>query len=52
VRPFPDSRKVPGEAYPEDPRPRKAYFLCLTKKTAQVGGFKGCRVVWDNLCMG
>ncbi|KAL6757382.1 Poly(A) polymerase central domain-containing protein [Haematococcus lacustris] len=36
VRPFPDAERVPASCNPEDPRPRKAYFLCLTKRAPAV----------------
>ncbi len=34
VRPHPNSVKAPPDLYPGDERPRKFYFLCLTKRTA------------------
>jgi hypothetical protein len=36
VRPYPESKSAPSEEHPGDSRPRKYYFLCLTKRTPQV----------------
>eukprot|EP00983_Pelagomonas_calceolata_P116265 1160282-Pelagomonas_calceolata.AAC.9 len=36
VRPFPESKSAPSEEHPEDSRPRKYYFLCITKRSPQV----------------
>jgi len=36
VRPFPESKSAPSDEHPGDSRPRKYYFLCLTKRSPQV----------------
>ncbi|KAF5827306.1 hypothetical protein DUNSADRAFT_975 [Dunaliella salina] len=36
VRPFPESKSAPSEEHPEDSRPRKYYFLCITKRSPQL----------------
>ena len=38
VRPFPESKSAPSDEHPDDCRPRKYYFLCITKRSPQVGG--------------
>lgn len=37
VRPHPEPLRPPPESHPDDPRPRKVYYLCLSKKPAEVG---------------
>lgn len=36
MRPFPESKSAPSDEHPGDSRPRKYYFLCLTKRSPQV----------------